>query len=169
MRRTRRFIVVSLAAGAIAAFGLAMPAGAYPVGVNPIVTVNSGATNPDGVNVTVTCTNFDPGSTCTVVVNSNPVTLGTLTVGASGNVSGNFLIPCSIGNGQHTVVASGTSNGTTASASSVITIANCATGGLAFTGSNSTPWAAAGIGLVLAGLVLAVMANRRRTAPSLTS
>ena len=90
MRRVYRLVVLSLAAGAIAAFGLALPAGAYPV------------TPPDTVQIAPTV--------------GDPVT-GTLPV----------------------------------------------------TGSSSTPWVAVGIALVLGGLVLAVMASRRRTAHSLTS
>lgn len=169
MSRIRRLAIVTLAAGAVAAFGLAVPAGAYPVGVSPLITVQPGTGTPDGIPITVNCQNFDPNSVCTVTAESTPITLGTVQLNAAGTGSGSFVIPCSIGDGQHTVRATGTSNGTTTSATSLITIANCAaTGNLAFTGSSSTPWAAGGIALVLGGLILAVMARRRHTADALT-
>jgi hypothetical protein len=160
-----------LALGALAAAGLAGPAAAQTGsggnGCGPTVVVVgvSGST----VNVSGSC--WQSGAQITVTIQPGGVVLGTITASGAGTFSQNFAIPCSIGNGAHTISASGiAADGTSRTASTQITLSNCAVaaGNLAFTGSNSTfPFAATGVALVLVGSVLMVGMRRRRTAHTL--
>jgi LPXTG-motif cell wall-anchored protein len=161
--------LISFALGAIAAVGLAGPAAAQTTGsaygnIAPTIVVSGVSANVANVS----CAGFKPGAQITVTAG---VVLGTVTANAAGTCSQNFTIPCSIGNGTHTVSASGiAANGTSQTVSTQITLSNCAvsTGKLAFTGSSSTfPFVAAGVGLVLVGSVLTVGMRRRRTAHTL--
>jgi hypothetical protein len=156
-----------MALAAIAAVGAAGPASAQGYTPSNIVVVPV-----DGNTVNVNGSGFLPGSLITVTIQSDPIVLGTINANASGSFSKDFQIPC-VEDGLHTITASGTgANGLPASSSLQITIKNCviATDAkLAFTGSNDTvPFVGAGIGLVLAGAVLVVIAYRRRSAHSLT-
>jgi hypothetical protein len=170
MRRLSGSVLFSLALGAVAAMGLAGTAAAqqYPANGPTIAVVGV-----SGNTVNVSGSGWQAGAQITVTIQSAPVVLGTVTANAAGTFSQNFVIPCSIGNGAHTVSASGiAADGTSRTASTQITLSNCtvsaSTGKLAFTGSNSTfPFAAAGVALVLVGSVLTVSMRRRRTAHTL--
>jgi LPXTG-motif cell wall-anchored protein len=166
MGRLSRSVLISFALGAIAAVGLAGPAAAqvsYPPS-GPTIVVSGVSANIANVS----CAGFRAGAQITVTAG---VVLGTVTANAAGTCSQNFTIPCSIGNGTHTVSASGiAANGTSQTVSTQIVLSNCAvsTGKLAFTGSSSTfPFVAAGVGLVLVGSVLTVGMRRRRSAHTL--
>jgi hypothetical protein len=169
MGRLSRSVLISFALGAIAAVGLAGPAAAQATGsgygvIAPTIVVSGVSANTVHLN----CSGFQPGAPIIVTAG---VGLGTVTADAAGTCSQNFTIPCSIGNGAHTISASGiAANGTSQTVSTQITLANCtvSTGKLAFTGSSSTfPFVAAGVGLVLVGSVLTVGMRRRRTAQTL--
>lgn len=112
---------VALIGGASAAN--AAPYGTNTVGVTVSVTVNSAG--PVTLNVTL----FDglANTMYTVVLHSNPVTLGTLTADASGNASGSFAAPAGF-SGAHEVIV--TANGTTASSGSteIMLPASCVNG-----------------------------------------
>lgn len=167
MRAARRTVLLIVALAAVAAIGAAGPAAAQGYTPTTVVIVPV-----DGNTVNVNGTGFLPGATITVTIQSNPIVLGTATANASGSFSKDFEIPC-VEDGLHTITASGTgANGLPASTSTQVTIKNCviATDArLAFTGSNDTfPFVGAGIGLVLAGAVLIVIAHRRRSTHSLT-
>jgi hypothetical protein len=167
MRRLSGSVLFSLALGAVVAMGLAGTAAAqYPLNGPTIAVVGV-----SGNTVNVSGSGWQAGAQITVTIQSAPVALGTVTANAAGTFSQNFTIPCSIGNGAHTVSASGiAADGTSRTASTQVTLSNCtvSAGKLAFTGSNSTfPFAAAGVALVLVGSVLTVSMRRRRTAHTL--
>jgi len=156
----------SLAFGAIVAVGLAGPAAAqsYPPSGPTIVVsgVSANVANVSGCG-------WQPGTQVSVTATSG---LGTATANSAGCISQNVTVPCSLGNGTHTLSASGIATaGTSQTVSTQITLSNCAVSastGLAFTGSSVTfPLAVAGVGLVLVGSVLTVGMRRRRSAHTL--
>lgn len=161
MARRRLLSLATLVVGLLAVGATAASAQAYPPG-GPTINVVA----LDGSSANVNGSGWQPGALITVQV--NPV-LGTVTAGADGTFSQTFEIPCSIGNGDHTITASGiAADGVERSASTGITLSGCpgaaaatTSGPLAFTGTNSIPWAAAG-GIALGlGAVLSVIAFRR--------
>jgi len=181
MRALRRSILLTAALAAASAIGFAGPAAAqgYAVPIITVVTVSGDTANVSGAG-------WQPGAVITVTINSTPIVLGTILASASGTFSRNFTIPC-VENGTHTISASGVAaDGITRSASDVVTIVNCtitnraviffgpngaviSQASLPFTGSSNTfPFIGVGVGLVLAGAVLAVIAQRRRSAHSIS-
>jgi hypothetical protein len=166
MRRGLKVVaLVTLMLGLLVAGATAASAGlAYPPG-GPVIDV----TTVSGNTVNVNGSGWQPGAPITVKVES--IVLGTLTADAQGMFSQNFTIPCSIGNGDHTVTATGIGqDGQPRTASSLITLSGCpggtaaaaTPGRLAFTGSNSLPWAEIGGVALLLGVVLMVIGMRRR-------
>lgn len=75
----------------------------------------------DNFVVTVAISEFT--STASVILQSDPITLGTIAVDGAGSGSGTFTIPCPIPGGTHTVIASGTGGQT---ASMVVNLVGCA-------------------------------------------
>jgi uncharacterized repeat protein (TIGR02543 family) len=57
-----------------------------------------------GDTITITGSGFDPGEQVTVELHSSPVTLGTVTANAAGNISGAVVIPADTEVGEHTIV-----------------------------------------------------------------
>lgn len=166
MSRVRISIVAALA-GAICVLVLAAPAGAQAYASTLSATVNNCST------VTVTGTDWRPDDPITVTIESEKVTLGTLVVNADGDFEGTFKLSKSLGDGSHVVTASGpgtpppeTDIGPIpVSASVPVKLTGCGAGAgaLATTGSEATPWIAAGIALVIVGAVLGMATYRRRT------
>jgi hypothetical protein len=169
MRAIRRSIILTAALGMAAAIGFAGPAAAQGYAGPTIVVV---AVTGDTANVSGN--GWQPGALITVTINSDPVVLGTINASATGSFSQNYQIPC-LENGTHTITASGIAeDGLPRTSSDVVSIQNCviSTGAanLAFTGSSDTfPFVGVGIGLILAGAVLAVVAQRRRSAHSISA
>jgi LPXTG-motif cell wall-anchored protein len=166
MARFRISIVAALAA-AVCALALAAPAGAQSYASTLSATVDNCS------SVTVTGTDWRPDDPITVEIESTPTVLGTLVVDAGGDFSGTFTISKSLGDGPHVITASGpgtpppeTDIGPIpVSASVAVRLTGCAgagTGTLPTTGSEATPWIAAGVGLILVGAVLGVITYRRR-------
>ena len=105
-------------------------------------------------------TGFSPGSLAHVWLFSDPVFIGTLTVDADGNFSGEMDVPQGIPLGDHTVQVNGeTADGTTRSLNVGIEIVSTAE--LPATGSTSA--ATLSVLLLAAGCVMLVVAARRRS------
>jgi hypothetical protein len=93
----------------------------------------------------------------TVVIQSDPITLGTLTPDSTGTVTGQFTIPASVPAGSHTLVLSGTgADGTARTISLPFTVA-AATGNGSTGGTTSTRSASGGSGLALTGFRLTLL------------
>jgi hypothetical protein len=168
MRSIRRSILLTAALAAAAAIGFAGPAAAQGYAGPTIVVV---AVAGDTANVSGN--GWQAGALITVTIQSDPIVLGTINAGADGTFSQNFQIPC-VENGTHTISASGIAqDGTTRTSADQVQIQNClivSDANLAFTGSNDTfPFIGVGVGLVLVGAVLAVVAARRRSAHSISA
>jgi len=105
-------------------------------------------------------TGFSPGSLAHMWLFSDPVFIGTLTVDADGNFSGEMDVPQGIPLGDHTVqVNCETADGTTRSLNVGIEIVSTAE--LPATGSTSA--ATLSVLLLAAGCVMLVVAARRRS------
>jgi len=115
--------------------------------------------NNDG-KIQTSGTGFSPGSLAHVWLFSDPVFIGTLTVDADGNFSGEMDVPQGIPLGDHTVQVNGeTADGTTRSLNVGIEIVSTAE--LPATGSTSA--ATLSVLLLAAGCVMLVVAARRRS------
>jgi LPXTG-motif cell wall-anchored protein len=134
----------------------------------PDLTV-SPLTVAQGGSVDIVSHNWMPGASVEVILNSTPVTLGTLTADANGDVSGSFGIPVGTALGSHTIQLSGVASGgvdrilsaaITVVAQQVTTASTSATGTLPTTGSDSTRLT--GIAMMLLGTGAALMLVRRR-------
>lgn len=165
----------------VVVLGMAVPASAQ---YNPMyitatpLDVQHCSTAPG--SVTVTAGYFTPGSEVTITMQSDPVTLGTATADATGNITGTFVLPAATTQGQHTITATGARLGTgvSESVSAQITVtfpAGCVSnqtttpttttggGSLPVTGSDNGMFVAIGAALLVAGGLL-VMATRKRNA-----
>jgi LPXTG-motif cell wall-anchored protein len=167
-----------IALGVLAVLAMAAPAAAqqYPPAVNSLTI--SDTTPCVGQTVTIEGRSFAPGGTVTVVLNSDPVTLGSATADAAGVIALQATIPEGTQLGAHTLVATGPApNGQTLSLSLAIrVVADCggasttAAGTLPRTGDDtSIPLAKIGLGLAAAGGVIAALAAKRRKALSVSS
>ena len=164
-------------------FGLAtLPASAQ---YNPMfITVSPTAVESCGTDtgqITVNAGYFEPGSTVTVTLQSDPVVLGTVAADASGTINVTYNLPVGVTAGAHTVIASGPrlDTGVVESVSAAITVTipsacispstltptTTQTGGgsLPVTGSDNSIFLVVGAGLLVAGGLL-VMATRKRNA-----
>ena len=173
MRGFRRSLLVGLTAGAFAAVALAGSAGAQSYASTLTATTENCS------QLSVSGSDWRPGDTVTISISSTPTVLGAVLVDSAGAFSGSFKLAKSLGDGSHVVTANGpgtpppeVSGPAVPVAKSVgVTLTGCATaagtGALAVTGSDAVPWAMLGIGFVVAGMALAVVTYRRRTAHSL--
>jgi len=163
-------------------FGLAtLPASAQ---YNPMfITVSPTAVESCGTDtgtITVNAGYFEPGSTVTVTLQSDPVVLGTVAASGTGTINATFNLPVGVTAGAHTVIASGPrlDTGVVDSVSAAITVtipSACISpstltpttqsggGSLPVTGSDNGVFVAVGAGLLVAGGLL-VMASRKRNA-----
>ena len=163
-----------IALGGMVVLAMAAPAAAqqYPPAVNSL-TVSDTTPSP-GQTITIEGRTFAPGSTATVVLNSDPVTLGSATADALGVIALQATIPTDTPLGAHTLVATGPApNGQMLTLSLAIQVVpaegsggGSGGGNLPNTGSNSTlPLAQVGLGLLaLGGVIYAIAAKRRRGA-----
>jgi len=117
------------------------------------------------------------GATATVVLNSDPVTLGSATANAAGQIVLQATIPTDTPLGSHTLVASGQApNGQTLSLSLAIEVVPAQGGGTGTSGGNlprtgdstSLPLAKVGLGLLAVGGVIYSIAAKRRKALSVS-
>ena len=166
-----------IALGALAVLAMAAPAAAqqYPPAVNSL-TVSDTTPSP-GQTITIQGQTFAQGATATVVLNSDPVTLGSATANAAGQIVLQATIPTDTPLGSHTLVASGQApNGQTLSLSLAIEVVPAQGGGTGTSGGNlprtgdstSLPLAKVGLGLLAVGGVIYSIAAKRRKALSVS-
>jgi len=166
-----------IALGALAVLAMAAPAAAqqYPPAVNSL-TVSDTTPSP-GQTITIQGQTFAEGATATVVLNSDPVTLGSATANAAGQIVLQATIPTDTPLGSHTLVASGQApNGQTLSLSLAIEVVPAQGGGTGTSGGNlprtgdstSLPLAKVGLGLLAVGGVIYSIAAKRRKALSVS-
>lgn len=168
-----------LACAALAIVLLAAPAAAqqYPPAVNSLTI--SDTTPTPGQTITIEGRTFASGSSVTVTMESDPVTLGSATADDAGVFTLQATIPVDTSLGQHTITAAGQApDGSPLVLSATITVVQAdgaggaadtdadASGALPRTGDDtSLPLAKLGLGLlVVGGLVTAIAAKRRKVA-----
>ena len=170
-----------LAVMALTVLGMAAPAFAqqYPPSVN-FLTISDATPSP-GETITLTGQTFQAGSTVTLTLHSEPVTLGSATADAAGKMALQATIPSDTPLGSHTITADGTApDGSPLSLSVSLTVVPAAANGGTGAnngngnGSGNLPRTGAewtllltklGIGLAAAGGVfVAVAAKRRKSA-----
>ncbi|POH59237.1 GDSL-type esterase/lipase family protein [Arthrobacter glacialis] len=158
-----------------------------PVVGEPTVSL-SGTSAVAGGELTMTGSNFKPGTTATFTLHSDPVVLGTAVVAPNGVVTLTAKLPTAVPAGVHTLIITGTdANGETAETSAELTVAAAvgtasATGAstasttmagnqsvshqagnnLATTGAGTTPFLLGGLAVLLAG-ALSVVSRRRNS------
>lgn len=146
--------------------------------VTPTAVPHCGAAEPG--QVTINAGYFEAGSTVTVTLQSDPVTLGTTVASETGTIAATFALPADTTAGAHSVIATGprADTGMTDSVSAAITVvtpAGCVSnitatptttggGNLPVTGSDNGIFVAIGAGLLVAGGLLVMAARRRSTA-----
>jgi hypothetical protein len=125
----------------------------------PVATVDQGIVQA-GDPQTVRGTGFSAGDTVTVVLNSTPVALGTLTADARGELQLTFTVPAGTETGRHTVVLTGAVSGV-ATAAFEVTAPPSGDGVLATTGAVVGGSLLLASGLTLLGGLLIAAARRR--------
>ncbi|WP_205858644.1 CBM35 domain-containing protein [Plantibacter sp. M259] len=96
------------------------------------------ATVQAGSTVTVSGTGFEPDESIELVLNSDPVTLGTVTADASGGFRTTVTVPVSVPAGAHTLVATGAQSAREASTALAVTTAGSGGAGTDGSGTGST-------------------------------
>lgn len=144
------------------------PAGNYPPGQCNAQLGRSSYAPGQQVSFT-TSRVFRSGEQTDGEVHTTPYEVGTFTANNEGVVSGTFTLPESITPGRHTFTLTGQTDGDVVSAQFTVTGAapavNNRGGGLPFTGGTAIwPTTGAGGALVLAGIVVLMVARRRRAA-----
>ncbi|MEI8051122.1 MAG: fibronectin type III domain-containing protein [Actinomycetes bacterium] len=94
------------------AVGTSTPGAAEPIvfGSQPIASFGVGAGEKcDGCSITLSGSDLKPGSTGTVILHSDPITLGTFVVPASGKYTVTERLPANVPAGTHTILLKGTS------------------------------------------------------------
>ena len=147
-----------------------------PVDPKPHSSSSTG-TAKAGDSITMTGGGFQSGETATATVESDPVTVGSATVGTDGEVSVTFTLPTSIPAGSHTIKLTGATSGVVVSQALTVTAAQVSTttsttaaGGatttttirIGRTGSEKQSQALLATLLLGAGTALVLAARRRR-------
>jgi hypothetical protein len=185
-------IEAALTEAGVPAFGEFYPAGAELDPLTVVLDVEATTVAPGGGSgggpdaatldksvlgpgdaLTVSGGGFTPGEQVEVWLHSDPQWVGTTVAGASGDVAFTFDLPDDLPAGLHHVELIGVTSGRVLStAEFTVAAAGAAgavstTGSLPYTGGDSVPVGAAGIVLVLVGIVLASGARLRgRTRPT---
>ena len=148
------------------------------------VTNTSGAPYPSGAalrassSIVVSGTGFAPGEVVTITVRSTPIVLGHVSADSVGGMTTTVTLPSTLSAGVHTITASSASTqvsysftiaaapaaSATASAAPTSSSSGSGSSGLSDTGAHATPVIAAGVMLLLIGLVLVLGGRRRRGA-----
>ncbi|MCZ2813338.1 MULTISPECIES: hypothetical protein [unclassified Modestobacter] len=114
-----------------------------------------------GEKVTISGKDFLPGSTVQLLVYSDPVSLGTVTVLSDGTFSATVTLPKDLANGVHHLVATGVDvNGNVRNLVVEVTVSG-GTAVLAFTGFSPLPFVGAGVLALGVGGGLLVASRRR--------
>ena len=142
----------------IAMVGFAAPANAAPYVPQPTVSV-SDQTPTAGSSLTFCGADFLPGETVTIGLD-NGTTYPSVVADKGGAFCATIVLGASL-TGTHTLTATGTTSGRTASIKITIAGVTASTGGLAFTGPAVIGVSALG-GLLLVGGAMMVLAGRRR-------
>ena len=129
-----------------------------------------------GEELTITGSNFKPGSTATFTLHSDPIVLGTAIANSEGIVSLKVTLPSTVTPGVHTVIITGLgSNGEAAEASVKLTVVAAASStsstqagnsnndDLASTGAGTTPFLLGGLLLVVAGAFTLISRRKRKS------
>lgn len=167
---------------AVAAFvmllGLSAPASAapgcapaYPPG-NTTIELSRNVV-PQGQAVSFAASCFAQAETVLGEVRSEPIQVGTWTADAQGQVEGEFTVPEGLHPGRHTFILTGQQSGTVEKVRFTVVPAVAAgapgleqTGGpssLAFTGVEVAGMVGGGLALIGGGVLLVMVARRRRT------
>ncbi|MFB9164549.1 family 20 glycosylhydrolase [Arthrobacter psychrochitiniphilus] len=138
--------------------------------------VLSNASVAPGEELTITGSNFKPGSTATFTLHSDPIVLGTAIANSEGIVSLKVTLPSTVTPGVHTVIITGLgSNGEAAEASVKLTVVAAASStsstqagnsnndDLASTGAGTTPFLLGGLLLVVAGAFTLISRRKRKS------
>jgi LPXTG-motif cell wall-anchored protein len=131
------------------------------------ITVTPNAVPPGGT-ITVTISGTALNVTFTIVLDSTPVTLGTITTNAAGNASAAFTVPASTPPGAHTVVATDNADPSVSASTGLTVLAVAAP--VTPTPSSTIPVTGAEVGGIImlgaaaigAGGFLVLAARRRR-------
>jgi hypothetical protein len=127
---------------------------------NPI-TVSNTSPHP-GDNVNIQSNGWQAGSTVTIILHSDPVTLGTATADATGAINTNVMIPANTSTGSHAIELTGLDpNGQPRSVSIGITVTAAGSSTLPRTGGSVVFWLAIGAILLELGLALMGLSHRR--------
>jgi hypothetical protein len=122
----------------------------------------------------VTGGGFESGESVAGLVQSDPVSVGSTTSDAAGEISFTFTLPSTVPAGAHTVKLTGATSGLVLSAPLTVTAAQVApttsttvratttTAGIARTGGDTGDQSAVALMLVAGGSALALIARRRR-------
>lgn len=169
MRVPTRRGLTALAAVALTLLLAGAPAGAegYDGQDGPISLSTGSSPLARGESFVVTADGFEPGSTVTVTIYSDPIVLGTMVANSVGTASGSFQIPSGLHVGTHTIVAAGTgADGLPRSVELSVEVASSTTSGsapagLALTGGTIGGMLTAAVLLVAAGVVLLRFRRRR--------
>jgi len=125
---------------------------------------------PVGAELTVASTGWKSEAVITATLNSDPVTLGTMTANSSGAVTAKFTIPASVALGAHSLVLTGTgANNASRELKAAVTVTDGSTttttkagaGNLARTGSDVMRLVLSGAALWVAGYLFVVTVRRR--------
>lgn len=116
--------IIATAALAVATLTFAAPGNAAPYVKAPTLSVST--TSPcEGESLTVTGTDFVPGSTVQLTLQSTPTSLGSVVVNANGGFTTTVTLPAGV-TGTHEIVAAGPPTRTNPNrASATITIRLC--------------------------------------------
>lgn len=164
--------VVTAAATAAAAIGLVLaspaigaqaqtcpPGGTQYPPSSCEAQVSKSSVAPGG-SLTVSGSGYDPSSNVALELNSAPRSLGSATTNSSGSFSKVVTIPSDTPAGQHTIRATGTSNGAPYELRTIITVSGS---GLPRTGTYIAGLVVLGLVLLAVGGMAVVGSRRRRT------
>lgn len=132
---------------------------------------SSTASAKQGDAVTVTGGGFEAGETVNVTILSDPVSVGSTTATAAGEVNTSFTIPSTVTAGSHTIRLAGASSGvvvttpltvTAAQVASTTTTTTAVRATIVRTGTTTDAETMVGGALVIAGAALVLAARRRK-------
>lgn len=160
--------VLTLLVAATALFAVASPAQGQQYPPEELF-ITSCATAVPGGECTVTSGFWDPGSTTSVTVRSQPVNVGSTTADADGVSTLTFVVPDNLTLGTHTITVTGFVDGLPVDISTTFEVVApgappAAAGALPRTGDNTVPVARIGAALVAIGGGLMFVTRRRRAA-----
>ncbi|GLL02261.1 hypothetical protein [Dactylosporangium matsuzakiense] len=141
---------------------------ATPPSTNLPLTTDQGTitTAAPSQRITVIGTGFAPYSTASIVIYSDPITLGTTVTDGTGSFSTPVTLPAALAAGPHQVIASGVDpSGAPRALKLAVTVARAGSGSsLPVTGTDTAVLLLIGLGCTTTGGTLLLAGARRRTA-----